>query len=818
MAACFAAMTSPAAVHYVDANGTNPVSPYTSWATAATNIQDAVDAAISGEQILVTNGVYATGGRNWFGSGTNRVTLTNSVTLQSVNGPGATMIVGGMATGLSLTTATRCVYMDNNSVLSGFTLTNGEAGGGNYPSGGGAVGGTVTNCVFINNLATNSLGGGAYRCTLINCRLIGNTAGRGGGASSCVLVNCLVVSNTATFLGGGVYGDSSVGASSLTNCTIVGNFAGLSGGGVNNGGLGAMQNCIVYYNNAALSGSNYVNLKLNVCCTVPALPGDIGSTTNPPLFVNLAGGDFHLLPWSPCVNAGNNGYAAAATDLDGNARIIGGIVDIGAYEFQSPVHFVKAFNIAPVSPFTNWLTAAANIQDAVDASVAGDLVLVTNGLYALGGRDVFGSNRVAVTSAITVQSVNGPAATLIKGLTNGLNVRCVFLTNGATLAGFTLTNGSSGGSAGGVLTVSLNNSTISNCWIIGNSAPSGGGGSGGSFYNCTITGNYGYNGGGGVANGTLYNCLVSSNSAGNGGGCNSGTAYNCRFIGNTAGNGGGGYNGSFQNCLFTGNVANGTFGGGAAYQSTLVNCTVVANQCTSFSGGTVGGALNCGAIISSIVYNNTSFSHASTPNYSGGGFLYNCCTTPLPSGGIGNFSSDPALVNPAGGDFHLQSNSPCINAGNNSYATSATDLDGNARIVAGTVDVGAYEYPAPASAISYAWLQQYGLAVDAGTDTADADGDGMSNYAEWHTGTNPTNALSFLQMTSAVPTNNAAGVTIIWQSVSGINYLVQRGSDLGARPLFTTVATGIAGQAGTTSYTDTTATNSLPYFYRVGVQ
>ncbi|GAH39850.1 unnamed protein product, partial [marine sediment metagenome] len=52
-----------------------------------------------------------------------------------------------------------------------------------------------------------------------------------------------------------------------------------------------------------------------------------------------AAGDYHLLEGSPCVDAGDPSFVAAPdeTDIDGEPRVLGAEIDIGADELAAPV-------------------------------------------------------------------------------------------------------------------------------------------------------------------------------------------------------------------------------------------------------------------------------------------------------------------------------------------------------------------------------------------------------------------------------------------------------------------------------------------------
>ena len=142
-------------------------------------------------------------------------------------------------------------------------------------------------------------------------------------------------------------------------------------------------------------------------------------------------------------------------------------------------------------------------------------------------------------------------------------------------------------------------------------------------------------------------------------------------------------------------------------------------------------------------------------------------------------------------------------------------MDGLPRIISGTVDIEAYEFQGLGSVSSYAWLQQYSLPTDGSADSADLDGDGRNIWQEWHCKTDPTNRLSVLRLLSASPNGN--NITVRWESVAGVTYFLERSSNLSATPPFTRLATGIAGQSVTTSFTDINGVPPGLRFYRVGM-
>ena len=121
-------------------------------------------------------------------------------------------------------------------------------------------------------------------------------------------------------------------------------------------------------------------------------------------------------------------------------RTLGPLLISGAFVTQvsgtAVTHYVSLSG-NHVPPFTNWVDAARDIQSAISVSVDGDTVLVTNGVYTIGQFQACGRSRIAITNAISVESVNGPELTTIMGG----GARCAYVGDSAILSGFTLTNG-----------------------------------------------------------------------------------------------------------------------------------------------------------------------------------------------------------------------------------------------------------------------------------------------------------------------------------------------------------------------------------------
>ncbi|MHC5056609.1 MAG: hypothetical protein ACYTKD_18090 [Planctomycetota bacterium] len=254
------------------------------WATAYTDLQDALVFASSGWEI-------------WVAAGTYKPADTADRTVSFVMKPGVD-IYGGFAddeatreerdwsanvTTLSGDIGTAADASDNSyhvvtgaddARLDGFTITGGNGNGsGPADRGGGmyndSASPTVANCIFRANAALLN-GGGVYvegsSPTFTNCTFDSNTAsaGSGGGmyslTSTCEITDCTFDSNSAGYDGGGMYNDSS--SPTVTNCSFSSNSAAsYQGGGMCNTNTSSptVTNCAFSSNSAGDEGGGMYN-------------------------------------------------------------------------------------------------------------------------------------------------------------------------------------------------------------------------------------------------------------------------------------------------------------------------------------------------------------------------------------------------------------------------------------------------------------------------------------------------------------------------------------------------------------------------------
>jgi hypothetical protein len=271
--------------------------------------------------VTVTGGNASGGGLAGFGGGifnnANSPTLANV----TVSGNAAAFYGGGIAN-----------LSGSNVTLTNVTITGNSAGSGSSTGSGGGIA----------NLLSSP--------TLTNVTISGNTAGMGGGISNEIggrpkLTNVAITGNSATH-GGGIYNNDS--SPTLVNVTVSGNTASSEIGGIYNSGttgsLPTLRNSIVWANsNGSIGDASGSGATVTYSIVAGGYPGT-GNLNADPLFVAAVpaapstGGNLRLQAGSPAIDAGNPADTTTTlgvtTDLDGNDRVSGGRVDMGAYEVQ----------------------------------------------------------------------------------------------------------------------------------------------------------------------------------------------------------------------------------------------------------------------------------------------------------------------------------------------------------------------------------------------------------------------------------------------------------------------------------------------------
>jgi hypothetical protein len=379
-------------IFYVSPMG-NDFFPGLSWGTAKATINNAISFARYGDEVWVASGTYfenvdVPAGISIYGgfNGTELMRWMRDWTLNN------TIIDGG---GISWAVRVQTGAFPTDTHVDGFGITNGY-----YPTGGGiylmsnASPTIAHNCIYDNTAYgtfPNGKGGGIYSDigapVIKQNKIYLNTAETNGGGIEIenglnpMIENNLIYRNHALNDGGGVSVDVGGGVTLRYN-TIVQNNANLNGGGYNNFNAAVtIYNTIFYRNNSGIYFNGgalsllYNCVFGNTMYNYMNIPPGIYDLIVDPMLVNIAASDFHLLPISPCINAGLSVVPwSGEVDFDGWIRQQSGFSnqfeasDIGAYEV--PVNMGIVNTIYLLSPIT------INFGGTVQSMVGGFLTVI----------------------------------------------------------------------------------------------------------------------------------------------------------------------------------------------------------------------------------------------------------------------------------------------------------------------------------------------------------------------------------------------------------------------------------------------------------